>query len=484
MNPVDTPQTRCRAGTARGDITPPVGIYHRMWGAATHERATGVHRPLLADVLWLEPLADGPARGQFLIALDHCILEKAEVDRMSAAICRSTGVAPAQVQVTTSHTHAAGLMLRSRAGFPGGDLIAPYLDSVAERLAELAPGAMRRARPATILYGRGRCDLAAHRDAWDERTGQFVCGLNPAGPADDTVLVARLVADGGGTLADVVNYACHPTTLAWDNTLISPDYVGALREAVERHSGAPCLFLQGASGDLGPRDGFVGDPAVADRNGRQLAFAALAALESLPPPGTHHVYQGPTVSGAVIGVWRHEPVEQRVCESQARWRCQQWSLDLPYRADLPAAGEVRKQQASWQAEEARAREQGDPAAARDCRARVEQATRWLARLGEVPPGAAFRLPITLWRLGDAAWLFVPGEHYQFLQTSLRERFPRRPIIVVTLTGGWLPGYVPTAATYGKGIYQESIALVAPGCAEALVEEIARRIGSEAEQAAR
>jgi hypothetical protein len=99
MNPVDTPQTRCRAGTARGDITPPVGIYHRMWGAATHERATGVHRPLLADVLWLEPLADGPAQGQFVVALDHCILEKAEVDRMSAAICRATGVAPAQVQV-------------------------------------------------------------------------------------------------------------------------------------------------------------------------------------------------------------------------------------------------------------------------------------------------------------------------------------------------------------------------------------------------
>ena len=38
-----------------GDITPPVGIYHRMWGAATHDRATGVHKPLLATLLWLEP---------------------------------------------------------------------------------------------------------------------------------------------------------------------------------------------------------------------------------------------------------------------------------------------------------------------------------------------------------------------------------------------------------------------------------------------
>ena len=66
MNPIDTPQTRCCAGTARGDITPPVGIYHRMWGAAAHERATGIHRPLLADVLWLEPLAGDQARGNSL----------------------------------------------------------------------------------------------------------------------------------------------------------------------------------------------------------------------------------------------------------------------------------------------------------------------------------------------------------------------------------------------------------------------------------
>ena len=31
-----------------------MGIYHRMWGAARHDRATGVHRPLLGDVLIFE----------------------------------------------------------------------------------------------------------------------------------------------------------------------------------------------------------------------------------------------------------------------------------------------------------------------------------------------------------------------------------------------------------------------------------------------
>src|SRR5205085_7654237 len=153
------------------------------------------------------------------------------------------------------------------------------------------------------------CDLARQRDFYDANTKQFVCGFNPDGTSDDTVLVAKAIADDtGDTLGTVVNYACHPTTLAWENTLISPDYVGAMREVVEINTGAPCLFLQGSSGDLGPREGYVGDPAVADRNGRQLGFAALSGLEALPPPGTQFDYAGAVVSGATLGTWEHRPV--------------------------------------------------------------------------------------------------------------------------------------------------------------------------------
>jgi hypothetical protein len=474
---VDTPQTRCRAGVARGDITPPVGIYHRMWGAATHDRATGVHRPLLASALWLQPLEGGREQGQLIVALDHCVLVKDDIVRMQAAVSLAAGVGAQQVHISLSHTHAAGLMMRDRAELPGGDLIGPYLDHVAERLAQLAPEAMQNAQPATLLYGAGRCSLAANRDYGDASRKIYVCGLNPAGPADDTVLVARIVGDSGRSIATLVNYACHPTTLAWDNTAISPDYVGAMRETVEKETGVPCLFLQGASGDLGPREGYVGDHTVADRNGRQLGFAALSALETLPQAGTRYVYQGPVVSGAIIGAWKHEPLRKNDLERQAEWRLQQWTVDLPYRADLPALAEIQQQQSRWQGEEVQAREAGDAIRARECRARVEQATRWLARLHALPPGKTFAFPITLWQLGDALWVVLPGEHYQALQTKLRARFPQHPIVVVTLTGDWLPGYVPTAATYGYGIYQESIALVAPGCAEVLQEEIARRINT-------
>ncbi len=319
---VDTPQTRCRAGVGRGDITPPVGIYHRMWGAAVHDRATGVHRPLLATVLALEPPDGAAGVRQIVVALDHCIIDGQDMLRIREASARAAATRADQVHVALSHTHGSAWMSRSRAHFPGGELIGPYLDWLADEVAGLAGQAAARLAPATIVYGTGRCTLAAHRDLWDEDHDRFVCGFNPAGPADDTVLVARVTGAGDKVLATVVNYACHPTTLAWDNTALSPDYVGAMREVVESHTEAPCLFLQGASGDLGPREGFVGDWSVADRNGRRLGFAALSALEGLPPAGTRYVFAGPVVSGTTIGTWRHAPLDAEALARQAAWRCE------------------------------------------------------------------------------------------------------------------------------------------------------------------
>jgi hypothetical protein len=490
MTHVETPQSRLRAGVAQGDITPPVGIYHRMWGAATHDRSTGVHRPLLATVLWLAPtpsvgqvsnlpvseaVSDSAAEGHLLVALDHCILERPEVENVRAAVSAAADIAPEQIHVTLSHTHAAGLMLRSRADQPGGDLIGPYLDELARRVAGLAAEAVTTARPATIVYGQGRCNLAAQRDFWDAGNKQFVCGFNPKALADDTVLVGRIVGDDGADVAVIVNYACHPTTLAFENQAISPDYVGALRETVTAATGAPCLFLQGASGDLGPREGFVGDAAIADRNGRQLGYAVLSALETLPRPGTRYVYQGPVISGAILGIWKHQPDPPKAMARQAASRCERWIVELAYRPDLPDVAETRQQYEHWLGEEERAHNSGDAAAARDCRAKAEQMRRRLLRLETLPPGKAYPYPVTLWRLGDAVWLILPGEHYQELQRSLRARFPGLAIIIVTLADDWLPGYVPTATTYGHGIYQETIAVVAAGSAELLLEEITRRI---------
>lgn len=468
---VSTPQSRCRAAMAQGEITPPVGIYHRMWGAALHDRATGVHRPLMAVVLWMQPEQADAGQGVVLVTLDHCILERADLTAIREAVARGTGLTAQQVLVSLTHTHGSGLMTRSRSHLPGGDLIGPYLDSLPARIAALAAEAQERLTTATIVYGQGRCALAAHRDFPDPATGAIVCGYNPDGPADDTLLVARIQSDAGAVVGTVVNYACHPTTLAWENTLISPDWVGALREEVERATGSPCLFLQGASADLGPRVGFVGDVAWADRNGLQVAHATLATVHALPPDGTEFVYQGPVVSGAILGTWRHEPVSDETRTAQARWTWRQVTLDVAYRADLPTLAQTRLEREQWQAEEDQARAAGDEARLRDCRAKVEQRTRQIMRLEALAPGTSYPLEIHLAALGEALWVFTPGELYQMFQQTLRARFPERAVLVTTLTNDWQPGYIPPQNAYGKGIYQEIIAATAPGELERLTQRV-------------
>src|SRR5437867_677152 len=354
MATVETPQSLCRFGIARCDITPPVGIYHRMWGAATHERATGVHRPLTATALVFQAhdQPPGPETEQVVVAVDHCLLWAREMDALLASVSEQTGLAREQLAIAFSHTHAGGLMDVRRAHLPGGDLIQPYLDHLAERVAGIVREARQAVQPAVLTYTTGRCSMAGNRDFWDEATGQFVCGFNPQGPADDTVLIARASDVRGKTLATVVNYACHPTTLAWENTLISPDYPGAMREVVERETGAPCLFLQGSSGDLGPRDGYTGDTAVADRNGRQLGFAALSGLEALPPPGTFFEYAGPVVSGATLGTWKHRPLAEAELRRQRLFASRQLTVPLPYRVDLPTLEQTKVELAKWEAAEA------------------------------------------------------------------------------------------------------------------------------------
>ncbi|MFO0864745.1 MAG: neutral/alkaline non-lysosomal ceramidase N-terminal domain-containing protein [Gemmataceae bacterium] len=465
---VHTPQARGRIGVARADITPPVGIYHRMWGAALHDRATGVHRPLTASALWMQSTVEGEAA--VLLALDHCLLDPAEFAAIREAVAEIVGLRIDDVFVSMSHTHGSAWMSRSRSHLPGGDLIAPYLDAAIAACANLAFEAKQHAVLGSMVFGAGRCSLAAHRDFYDASANRYVCGFHPDGSADQTVMVAKAVSDDGRLLGSVVNYACHPTTLAWQNTLISPDYVGAMREIVETHSGVPCTFLQGASGDLGPREGFVGDVSVADRNGRQLGFSALSALEAIPHAGTRFEYAGAVVSGATLGIWEHRQDPRDF----AAWRRETVVVPLPYRLELPTEDETRSDLRKWEAEEAEARSRNDSARVSECRAHVERMTRQLARLAALTPGSAYRMTVSLLRWGHTLWVFSPGELYQVFQIELRRRFPEVAVVVATMTNDWQPGYLPNASSYGYGVYQDVIAAVSPGSLETLLEEVTRR----------
>src|SRR5579864_7624925 len=98
-------------GVERADITPPVGIYARSWGAATHEVAEGIHRPLTATALALRAVAeDAPL---ILVALDLGWWRTGDDERYARhALLDALALDPARVVIALSHTHAGPSICR------------------------------------------------------------------------------------------------------------------------------------------------------------------------------------------------------------------------------------------------------------------------------------------------------------------------------------------------------------------------------------
>lgn len=459
MREVVSKNTRCRFGVAVRDVTAPVGIYMRWWGAARHDVSEGVHRPCTATAAVIAPLADGAGPELALVALDYCaFMDPADERALRDAIQARAGVTEATLILTLSHAHATANAGRQNAGKPGSDLGPPYLARLTDEICDAVVAARAALAPAWITYGQGRCALAANRDFWDEQAGRFACGFNPDAPADDTLLVARVTGDDGAVRATLCNYACHPTTLAWDNRLLSPDFVGAAREVLERAFGAPAIFLQGASGDLGPREGFVGDTAVADRNGRILGYAAASALAGVPPAGTAYAYTGLVSSGADIGTWAHRPLDADAVAGARVITARLGSVELRHKP-FPPADALRAQ-----------------IAATTDRARGERLHRLLTKREALGDGATSSMPLWFWRLGDAVLVTVSNEPYSLLQQEVRAAFPQRPVLVLGATNGSL-GYLCPRATYGTGRYQEGQSPYLPGCLEETVAALTAGIAA-------
>ena len=106
-----------------------------------------------------------------------------------------------------------------------------------------------------------------------------------------------------------MHYACHPTTIAWQSQYVTPDYPGMAKRVVEEQFGGTCLFLQGATGNIGPSKGFTGDLSVYRKFGKLLGLEAskvALGIETLP---REEKLVGLQESGATIALFEYDTVE-------------------------------------------------------------------------------------------------------------------------------------------------------------------------------
>ncbi|MAT14940.1 MAG: alkaline ceramidase [Planctomyces sp.] len=444
-------------GFARVEITPPVGIYMRNWGAADFDTAESVHRPLYMTALSIYPLDRASKESPYLlVSADLGWWKSARIfEEMQARVLADVNLPREAFWFSLAHTHAAAPLQPANHELPGGELLGDYLQLVEKKTSEVIRKAFNAMEPGVLDWHYGKCALAKNRDLPDPDRSETAisCGFHPEGLADDTLLVGRVTSDEGVLLGTLINYACHPTTLAWQNRAISPDYVGAMQELVEAETGALSLFLQGASGELAPREQYTGDLDVVDRHGRQLGHAVLATLADMHPASSRYVYDGVKESGAPLAVHKYQQLPPRTD--------QQAILDaVPLvLKEWPTADELKQQ--------------ADNSADRFQQERLYRQREIRTYVGD---DREWPLPLWCWQLGDAILIGTMAEAYSVLQRTLRERYPDIPIVCVNLLNGSI-GYLAPAPLYDREIYQVWQSPFAKGSLERLIDGAVQLVDS-------
>jgi hypothetical protein len=399
-----------KLGVARVDITPPVGI--AMVGFAGRDDADDVHDPLTATALGCVA-DDGPA---VMVALDLLGLRAETVAEFRQAVAAAADVHPNRVILACAHNHYGPAVDRST----DAPLVAAYRENLKHLVAGVARQALAHVRPARLGVGSGASDIGINRRE-RRADGQVVLGQNPAGPIDREVGVARIDDADGRPMATVVNFACHPVCQGGQMRSLSADYVGRTRTVVEALTGAPCLFLQGACGNVNP----------------------VLMI---------HAYEPARTLGTRLGCEVVRVRETLTPSEVGRLVLRQRRIGLP-RYRHGNAGQAAALEAELEREVATLSQPG-----------ASPGQRWwaehrLARIAEVVrswrTGEALspvEAEVQAWRLGDLALTTAPGEVFCEIGARVKERAPAPHAFYAAYANGYM-GYVPVRAAYAEGGYE-------------------------------
>ena len=373
-----------RAAAIKVDITP----QNSQWLLGYQARqSTGVLDHIYHRVLALD--AGGTAF--YLISTDVCLFSPSFHDTVMRELQTRTGIDPARVWWSVTHTHAAPEvgppdMYKALLGRSDHEWDREYTKLFTDRLIEAITTARDKLEPAGLSLATTTANANINRRARDV-DGKISLGLNPDGPVDRQVNLIRVQRRDGSPVALVLNYAMHGTVMSGQNLRISGDAPGVVAAYVEEQLGGTVLYINGAAGNIAPIYSVYADPSSGHLSQFRVLLGdrVIAAARSMPP-GTDRV------------VIRHA----------------QQTVETPRRADLV-----------WPDEMA-AYATGD-------RQRI-------------------RLPIRFLAINDTVIWSAPVEMFCEIAMAIRERSPFKQTFYFGYTNGWF-GYLPTAKGFEEGGYE-------------------------------
>lgn len=258
-----------KIGYAQTVITPSLDKPVYLAGFGNNRRAATIHDELYARALAIQT-------GQtilVLVALDLIGFFRPDVYEVIRRVHTSEFSRNSEISVViaSSHTHHGPDTM----GLWGPDqktcgVDTDYMTATKHKIVDVIHASLSALEPASVKW-----------------TSVHVPGLvknarNPEILDDElTLLQFTDVTVTSKAAVTLMNFPCHPEVL-WDmNPNITSDYVHALREEVERQTGAPCIFFSGALGGMMTPDVKDHSFEEAEMMGRKLAVEGLKALRAV-----------------------------------------------------------------------------------------------------------------------------------------------------------------------------------------------------------
>jgi hypothetical protein len=274
LSPAEDQPGVFKVGAAKRDITPKEGV--PMWGYGARHAAlsTGVLDPLYAAAVVVQA-------GTNKIAIVGMDMGRSPTEQQLQVI-RARIKAEAGIDyslIAGSHTHHGPVLeLKDEPGKGQGkfDASMRYYKQMEDGIASAIIEANSKLVPAKMATGLVRLEGYNH----NRHTK-----LEPK-PSDHDLGVIRFDDADGKSLAVVVNFSAHPTTIPAGTLKFSADYVGAMKTTIEKEMGAAAIFMQGSTGDqsasIGTNGGYQGFGQALGREVIRLANSLTPTAPSNP----------------------------------------------------------------------------------------------------------------------------------------------------------------------------------------------------------
>ncbi len=428
-------------GFGQRDITPSIGSPLSGFISRQNQPSTAVDAPLLVRCLAFRE------QEQLYFLLSYDLVGIPAPIEQNILNClehnlKTRFVRAACILVAT-HNHS-GPVLGLLCGEPAPD--PTYIDLLADRSLQAVGLAVDSLQPAHMFVTERRLPGLTYNRRTLLADGRVSISPQPdapvieRGPLDDRLTLLLWRSLDGKNLAGLIHFACHGVAVL--SQAIGSDIPGGMAVQIGNLLGAPCLFLQGASGDVNPTT------VTASRtdllNWIEQALGHLDSLAASFRPARLTDIQ--TATSQLPLYFAPLPDQDKAVQDLSRMR----RITQGDITSLDLAETIRSFKNTMNI---RPEEQLEQHTARFvAQALVESGQKTLTAIQLGQPLPPQILKINLWRLGDYVFVFLAGEIFSVTGTRIRALSKKLTLLPVSYMAP-LVGYLPDQKAIQQGGYE-------------------------------